>query len=135
MAQPKRVTYFKAKIEDRPGTLLGVAKNLRAKKIGLIALWGYSTQPGEADLYCIAKDADKFRSFAKAFGMTTWEATGFLLKAADKTGALVNTLEALAKAGINIIALHAMATAGNYGAFLHVSDPDIEKTAGILGAK
>jgi len=135
MAQPKRVTYFKAKIADTPGTLLGIAQSLKGKKIGLIALWGYSTQPGEADLYCIPRDVEKFRSFANAARMTTWEATGFLLKGADRTGALVSTLEVLAKAGINIVALHAMAAAGNYGAFLHVADADIEKTSAAIGAK
>ena len=135
MAQPKRVTYFKSKIEDRPGALLAVVQTLKEKKLGLVALWGYSTQPGEADLYCIPKDVEKFRNAAGAAGMTTWEATGFLLKGADRTGAMVNTLDALAKAGINIIALHAMAASGNYGAFLHVADADIEKTAAAIGAK
>ncbi len=135
MAQPKRVTYFKGKIEDKPGALLVVAQNLKNKKIGLIALWGYSTQPGEAELYCIPKDAEKFRNFARSAGMTTWEGAGFLVKGADKTGALVNTLAALAKAGVNIGALHAMAAAGNYGAFLRVPDADVEKAAAALGAK
>ena len=135
MAQPKRVTYFKAKITDTPGTLLGIAQTLKARKIGLVALWGYSTQPGGAELYCIPKDVEMFRSFAKASGMAIWEATGFLLKGTDRTGALVSTLDVLAKAGINIVALHAMAAAGNYGAFLHVSDADVDKTAAAIGAR
>ena len=135
MAQAKRVTYFKAKIEDKPGSLLAVAQNLKAKKIGLVALWGYATQPGEAELYCVPKDLDKFRGFVKSAGMTMWEGSGFLLKGADKTGALVKTLEALAGAGINIGALHAMAASGNYGAFLRVPDADIEKAARTLAAK
>ncbi len=134
MPQPKRVTYFKSNLEDKPGALLAVASNLKARKIGLVALWGYATQPNEAELYCIPKDAEKFRAFLKSAGMTNWEATGFLLKGADKTGALVKSLEALAKAGVNIVALHAMAASGNYGAFLRVSEHDIQKAAEVLGA-
>ncbi len=135
MATAKRVTFFKAKLEDRPGALLSVAQSLKAKNIGLVALWGYGSQPGEAELYCIPKDTDKFRAFLKTSGMTMWEAAGFLLKGADKTGALVKSLEVIAKAGVNIVAIHAMAASGNYGAFLRVSDNDIQKTADALGVR
>jgi hypothetical protein len=135
MPQPKKVTYFKTQIDDRPGTLHMITQELQAKKIGLVALWGYAKEPGKADLYCIPKDADKFRAFMKGTGMAAWEGTGFLLKGTDKTGALVRSLEGLAKAGVNMTALHAMAALGNFGAFLHVSDADVEKTAAILKAK
>lgn len=135
MAAPKRVTFFKARLEDKPGALLAVAQNLKSRKIGLVGLWGFATRPGEAEVYCIPKDADKFRDFTKATGMTTEEGVGFLLKGADKTGALVKSLEAIAKAGVNIIALEAIAAGANYGAFLWVNPADLEKTGKALGAR
>ena len=135
MATPKRVVYFKGRLEDKPGSGLAVAQSLKAKNIGLVGLWGYGTQPGEAEMYCIPKDPDKFRNFAKAAGMVVEEGVGFYLKGADRTGALVKTLELIAKAGINIVAVHAMAAAGNFGAFLRVAPADVDKTAAALGAK
>jgi len=135
MAQSKRVTYFKAVLEDKPGALLAVAQQLKSRNIGLVAIWGHSTQTGEARMYCVPKDAEKFRTFAKAAGMTVNEGNGFLLKGADKTGALVKSLESIAKAGVNIVALDAIAASGNYGAFLRVDPADFEKTAEALGAR
>lgn len=135
MAKPKRVVYFKGRLEDKPGAGLAVAQSLKAKNIGMVALWGYETQPGEAEMYCIPKDPDKFRNFAKASGMAIEEGVGFYLKGADRTGALVRPLELIAKAGINVIAVHAMAAAGNFGAFVRVGPADVEKTAAALGVK
>ena len=133
MAKSKPVTYFKAKIEDKPGALLAVAKQLKAKNVGMTALWGYATQMGEAQMYCIPKDVEKFRNFAKTLGMSVEEGNGFFLKGADRTGALLKPLEAVAKAGVNIVALHSLAASGNYGAFLQVAPADIEKTGQVLG--
>ena len=135
MAKPKIVTYFKTTMEDKPGTLLTVTQDMKAKKLGLLALWGYGTQPGQGELYCIPKDPDKFRRAYKASGMPLEEGSGIFLKGADKTGVLVKTLEAIAKQGVNITAVHAVASGGNYGSFIRVAPGDMEKTAKALGAK
>jgi len=135
MATSKRAAFFKTRLEDKPGALLAVAQTLKAKNIGLVGLWGYGTQSGEAEMYCVPKDPDKFRNLAKTSGMIVEEGSGFLLKGTDKTGALVKTLDTIAKAGINIVGLHAIAAGGNYGAFLRVSAFDLSKTAEVLGAK
>lgn len=135
MAKPKLVVFFKTSLEDRPGTLLAVARDMKSKNLGLLALWGYGAQPGQADLYCIPKNPDKFRSAYKPAGMSMEEGTGLFLKGADTTGALVKTLEAIAKEGLNIIAIHALAASGNYGCFIRMAPADMEKAVAILGAK
>ncbi len=134
MAKPKRTSFFKTKLENRPGALLAVAQQLKAKNVGLLALWGFSTQTGEARMYCVPKDPDKFRAFASAAGMTVEEGSGFLLRGPDKTGALITSLEMVARAGVNLVALQAVAAAGNYGAFVWVEPEDVEKTGKALGA-
>jgi len=134
MAKPKHVTYFKARLDDKPGALLAFAQNLKAKNISLSALWGYGTEPGEAVMFCIPKDPERFRSFARTAGMPVEEGNGFLVKGADKTGALLKPLDAIAKAGVNINALHAISAGGNYGAFIRVAPADIETTGKALGA-
>jgi hypothetical protein len=135
MAKPKRVTYFKTMLEDKPGTGLAFAQSLKSKKINLSALWAYGTQTGQSEVFCIPKDVDKFRAFVKSAGITTWEGSGFILKGEDKPGALVKSLEALANAGVNVNAIHAIAAGGNFGAFVKVPDAEVDKAASALGAK
>jgi hypothetical protein len=134
MAKPKTVTYFKTSLEDRPGTLLAVAKELKAKKLGLIALWGYAAQPGQGELFCIPKNPDKFRVAFKSSARVE-EGSGFFVRGDDETGALLKTLEALADDGVNITAIHAIAAGGKFGSFIHVATSDLEKAAESLGAK
>ena len=135
MAKPKIVTYFKTVLEDRPGALLAFAKELKSKDLGLLALWGFGTQPGRGELYCIPKNPEKFRKAQTPSGMPMEEGMGLFLKGPDKTGALLKTLETIAEEGVNIVAIHAIATGGNFGSFVRVGSADLEKTAKTLGAK
>ena len=135
MAKPKLVTYFKTTLEDKPGMLLAAAKEMMSKNLGLLALWAYGTQPGQGELYCIPKNPDHFRSAYKPSGMQMEEGSGFFLKGTDKTGALVKTLDTIAKAGVNITAIHAIASGGNYGSFIQVAPTDVERAAKAIGAK
>src|SRR3990172_8662599 len=103
MATAKRLTYFKTKIEDKPGALLALAKDLKEKKLDLIALKGIG-QAGQGEILVIAKSPDKLREAWKASGTLVEEGTVFFLSGADATGALVKSLDAVAGAGVNIVA-------------------------------
>jgi hypothetical protein len=135
MAKPQRVTYFKINLEDKAGSLLGIAQDLKSKKIGLVGLGGQDIQPGKAEIYLIARNPDKLRNAWKSSGMNFEEGTGFFVRGADSTGVLVATLDALAKAGVNIVMSEAMGVGGNYGCFIRVAPADVEKTAQALKAK
>jgi hypothetical protein len=134
MAKAKRVAYFKAKIEDKPGALLTLAKDLKAKNLGLIGLKGIG-QADQGEILVIAKSPDKLRDAWKASGILTEEGAAFFVSGTDKTGALVTILDAVAKAGVNIVATEALAVGGRYGAILWVDPADLDKTAAALGAK
>lgn len=135
MANAQRVSYFKANLEDKPGTLLKVLEDLKAKNIGLSGLWGFATKGGRADLYVVAEKPDQLRNAWKGSGMLSEEGTGFLLNDADRTGALVEPLQALASAGVNITAIDAIAVDGKYGSFVWVDQSNVDKAAKALGAK
>lgn len=135
MAKPQRVTYFKANLEDRPGELLRVMQELKAKNVNLAGVWGFTTEPGKAQVHAVAKNPDKLRNAWTASGLVAEEASGFFVKGADRTGALVKTLEALAGAGVNIVAIDAIAVAGQFGSFIWVNAADINRAAEALGAK
>ena len=130
MARPQGVTHFKISIEDKPGALSATAKELKSKKVGLIGLRAL-----HAEAYLIAKNPDKLRGALKASGVTFEEGTSFFVQGTDKAGALVKSLEAIARAGINILITDAIAAGGTYGAFFQVAPGDVEKTAKVLGAK
>lgn len=135
MAKPQRVTYFKINLEDKAGSLLGIVQDLKSKKIGLVGLGGQDIQPGKAEIHVIARNPDKLRNAWKSSGMNFEEGTGFFVKGADRTGVLVATLDALAKAGVNIIMSEAMGIDGNYGCFIRVAPADVERTAKALKVK
>ncbi|MBI4428746.1 MAG: hypothetical protein HY562_06470 [Ignavibacteriales bacterium] len=135
MATPLRTTYFKANLEDKPGALLAVLKELKAKNLGLSGLWGFSTSEGKAELYVTAKNPDKIRAAWKSSGILAEEGTGFWVKGTDKTGALLGVLEAIARAGVNIIAIDAVAVSGKFGSFVWVKPEDVERAAKALGAR
>jgi len=135
MAKPQRVTYFKANLEDKPGTLLAVLKNLKSENIGLNGLWGYSTFGGKGELIVIPKDPRKAKNAWRSTGIPAEEGTGFFQKGTDKTGALLKSLEAIANAGVNIRAIDAVAVGGRYGTFIWVAPEEVEKAALALGTK
>ncbi|MBI3006074.1 MAG: hypothetical protein HYY49_11770 [Ignavibacteriales bacterium] len=135
MAKPMRMTHFKANLEDKPGALLSILKDLKAKNLGLSGLWGYATGEGKAELYVITKNPDKVRNAWKDSGLLAEEGTGFWLKGSDRTGALLGPLEALAKAGVNIVAIDAVAVGGKFGSFVWVKPEDVDRAAKALGAK
>ncbi|MBM4170129.1 MAG: hypothetical protein FJ215_13380 [Ignavibacteria bacterium] len=134
MAKTKRVTYFKTRVEDRPGALLALAQDLKSKELGLIALKGVS-QGGHGEILVVAKNADKLREHWNAAGILAEEGTAFLISGTDKTGALVKSLEALKEAGVNIVAIEAVAAGEKFGTVVWVDPADIEKTAQALRVK
>jgi prephenate dehydratase len=131
----KRITYFKAKVEDKPGALLALLKNLKAKNISLVSLKGVAKGEQGGDILAIAKNSDELRKEWIASAVVIEEGTAFFLSGQDKTGALLTSLEALANSGVNIVATEAVAVGGRYGAILWVTPVDLEKTAQALGAK
>ena len=135
MARAQRVAYFQINLEDKAGSLLALAQGLKSKNLGLVGLGTMGAEAGQAGVYLIAKNPDKLRGWLKSSGVTTEEGTGFFLRGADKTGALVKSLEPIAQAGINIVAIDAIAVGGKYGTFFRVPSPDVEKTAKLLGAE
>lgn len=135
MAKPQRLTYFKLQLPDKPGALLDIMKELKAKNLSLKSLWGYSKDGGTADLFIVAKDEAKLQRALPPTATVIEKDAVFFFQGTDKAGALLKTLEVLANANINIRALHAIAVSGKYGSLLWVNSNDVEKVARTLGAK
>jgi hypothetical protein len=135
MAKSERMTYLGVNLKDKPGALLKVMRGLKARNIGLSGLWGFVSPSGKAHLYVVAKNPRKLRAVWKAEGVRAEAGTGFCLKGSDRTGVLLQPLEALAKAKVNILAIHAIAVGGKFGSYLWVDAATERKAAKALGAK
>jgi len=135
MANAERVKYFLANVKDKPGALLKIMRDLKEKDIGLAGLWGFGTAAGKAQVYVVPKNPARLRYAWKTSGLLADEGWGFFVKGADRTGALLPTLEALANSGINIMAIDAISVAGKYGSFIWVDKKDVSKAEKAFGLK
>lgn len=135
MATIERATYFLANLQDEPGAVLKVLQDFKEKDIGLSGLLGFGTSEGKAQLCIVGKNPRKVRNAWKKSGLLADEGIGFWVKGVDRTGALLKPLEALANAGINIVAIDATAVGGRFGSFIRVDKADVEKAAKALGLK
>jgi hypothetical protein len=135
MARTERVRYFKAHLENKPGSLLELMRQLKAKNLGLRGLWGYASDGSTAEVYVVPKSPEKLRKLWTAAGLLQEEGVGFWLKGIDRTGALNKSLEALAEAGVNIDCVDAVSVGRQFGSFIWVDPSNIEKAALALKAK
>ncbi|MEK6607228.1 MAG: hypothetical protein AABZ30_06155 [Myxococcota bacterium] len=62
------------------------------------------------------------------------EGTAFLVQGEDRIGALCDTLETLARAGVNVHAVGGVATDGRFGSLLSTDEADVPRVAELLGA-
>ena len=134
MATVKRMTYFKAIVEDKPGALLALVRNLKENNLGLVGMKGVA-QGTHGDVLVIPKDPDKLRISWRAVGNLVEEGTLFFVSGTDTTGALLTSLEALTNIGVNVVAIEGAAVGGKYGAFLWVAPEDLDRTSEALGAQ
>ncbi|HTX19102.1 MAG TPA: hypothetical protein VMG34_10620 [Bacteroidota bacterium] len=135
MAKSKRVTYFAANVDDKPGTAMKILADLKASNVALVGLWGHGMPDGKARIYAVAKNPEKLRTKWTGAGILGEEGTGFMVSGSDRTGVLVKTLEGIAAAGINIKMMDAMATGGLFASLIWVDPAQVESAAKALGCK
>lgn len=133
MAKVYKLSYFVANIKDEPGTLLKIMLDLRDKNVGLSGLWGFGARDGEGQLFVIAKDSAVLKEAWEDAGLLAEEGTGFFVTGQDRTGALIESLEHLVEAGINIHSIDAIAVGAVFGSFIWVDASDVEKASAALG--
>ncbi|MGH2569334.1 MAG: hypothetical protein ACRDGA_13430 [Bacteroidota bacterium] len=131
----QRVTVLKANLTNRPGALLRVMKELKAKNLGLAGLWGFATSGGKAELYLAAKNPAKTKAVLRKSRVFSSEMTVFSVRGRDRTGALNSTLELLARKGVNIMAVHAIAVGKGFGSYIWVNSRSARKAARALRAR
>lgn len=131
---------FSIDLPDRPGELARLASRFREADVNLIGLWGYSSgqagakggAEGHARFYCVPESAEQFRSFIESTELVVTEGTTFFLEGEDHGGALVERLDRIAAAGINLRAIEAMRAGDRFGCFIWVAPGDWGTLADVL---
>ena len=130
--QAKRVVQVKFTAPDSPGLLARVLRELRDAGIGLLTLaaWGHQ---GQAVFVAIPEELNKARELAMREGVSLEEQPAIYIEGDNETGALVPATEALASAGINLLAAVAIAAGDRYGAVLVPEEAKYEEACKALG--
>ena len=117
-----KVTAFKVTVEDRPGTLQRVTADLREGGAILKALWAWTEEEGQATVMFVPQDAAQVTGCGCATCRSAQPVPVIWLEEADRPGALDDFLQPLAAAEINLQAVQAIATGGNYVAIFSFAD-------------
>ena len=128
--ETKRATSLTVKVEAKPGTLSKIAAQLRDAGVNCLGLWAFNMGPDAAEAIIIPENAAKAKSVLQG----ARSSTAFLLFGEDKVGVLCPTLDAIAKAGINLEAVGALGVGGRCATCIWPRDEDVDKVAKILGA-
>lgn len=132
MSKWTRLADFWIDLPDQPGELARLASRLREADVNLLGLWGYGAEGGKARFYCVPESAEQFRNFARSAELQAREGITFYLKAIDRGGKLIQTLEKVAAAQINLLAIQAVAINGEFGCFLWADQQDWDALEHVL---
>jgi hypothetical protein len=131
----RKVDYFTTEISNKPGEGVRVLKQLREENVNLLAFTAFpSGQMAQVD-FVPEKTAALTAAAGKLGLKLSAKKTGFLLEGDDRVGALNDTLQKLASAGINLTAMDAVVTGRRFGAIFWVKPEDVDKAAKAVGAQ
>jgi len=119
--------------ENRPGVLAWHAQEFKKRKVNFDALWSYE-HDRRGKIAAIGKDKAALRRALKSMGIQPKTSRCFYITGQDKVGALVEVLDRLAAAGINVECSDALAAQGKFAATLWVRDEDLSKARKLLEA-
>jgi prephenate dehydratase len=136
MAQTcKAMTYFAFSLPHQPGALASFARQVAEAKINLLGLWGYASGHEEPRFSCVPESPKAFGDLLKSSGIEAEEGTTCYCSDRDRPGALVETLDRIAEAGISLDAIESVAMDDRFGCFIWTDESDREGLRRVLGIK
>jgi hypothetical protein len=131
----RKADYFSMETAHKVGEGARLLGALRDAGVNLRAFTGFpSGRRAQVDF--IPADTEQFRAAARKLKLKVGaRKTVFLAEGDDRPGAIAEICEKLANAGVNMIAMDAVAIGnGRYGAIFWVAPRDVNKAAKLLGA-
>ena len=131
----RRVEYFYATVEDKPGEGYRLLEHFKEKGVNLVAFTAFPLGAGRSQLDFFPVTNEELQRAATEAGITlVGPKKAFLIQGEDKPGALVEHHQRLSNAGINVYAANGVSDgSGGLGYVLWVKPEDYEKAAGALG--
>lgn len=132
----RRIEYFYATVEDKPGEGRRLLEHLSEKGVNLLAFTAFPVGGGQSQLDFFPENAGLLQKAATDAGMSlVGPKRAFLIQGEDRIGALHEHHLRLSNAGINVYAANGVIDgSGRFGYILWVKPEDYEKTAQALGA-
>lgn len=132
----RKTAYFSMKTPNRAGQGARLLSALAAHGVNLLAFTGFPNAGG-AQVDFIPYNVPKFTIAARKLGMkVSKRKTVFLAQGTDKAGACAAICAKLAKAGINMVAMDAVAAGqGRFGAIFWVKQRDVARASRVLRAR
>lgn len=131
----RKVEYFCATVEDKPGEASRLLRHFSKKGVNLVALTAFPLGDGRSQLDFFPESAEKIQKAAADAGLTlVGPKKAFLIQGEDRPGALVEHHQRLSNAGINVHASNGVSDgSGRFGYVLWVKPEDFEEAARTLG--
>lgn len=131
----RKVDYFSMQTAHKVGEGARLLGALRDAGVDLLAFTGFPNGR-RAQVDFIPADTAQFRAAARKLKLKTGpRKTVFLAQGDDRPGAIADLCERLAAAGVNMIAMDAVASGdGRYGAIFWVKPRDVNKAGKAVGA-
>ena len=132
----RKVEYYTMKVSQRPGAGAALLGAMKKARVNLLAFHGFPAGGG-AQVDFVPQNGTRFRRAAKAAGLRiSSRKAAFLVRGADRVGALTGALGKLAKKRINLVALSAVtAGSGRFGMLFWVRKADVGRAARALRAR
>ena len=132
----RKTAYFSMKTPNRAGQGARLLSALAAHGVNLLAFTGFPNAGG-AQVDFIPYDVSKFTVAARKLGMkVSKRKTVFIARGTDKAGACAGICGKLARAGINMVAMDAVAAGGGrFGAIFWVKQRDVARASRVLRAR
>ena len=132
----RKVTYFYAAVQDRPGEGVRLLQQLKSHGINLIAFTAFPVGEDKAQLDFFPEHPEQLLNAAEKEGITLiGPKKALLIQGDDRPGALVEYHLRLSEAGINVHAANGVSGGkGGFGYVLWVKPEAFERAAEVLGA-
>ncbi len=131
----RRVAYFYAVVDDKPGEAYQLLAHLASGEVSLLAFNGIPLGMEKTQLVFFPEDAGQLQHVAAREGLTlTGPNHAFLIQGDDELGALVEYHKRLYEAGLNVVCATGVTDGrGGFGYIVYVRHEDFEQAAQVLG--
>lgn len=131
----RKVDYFYVMVPNTAGQGSKVLSGLAKHGVNLLAFSGFPSK-GKGQLDLVPENTAAFTRAAKKLKLkVSKKKSGFLLQGNDRVGAMNRTLDTLAAAKINIVAMDAVSAGGRFAAIFWVKPKKVAKAAKLLHAR